>query len=206
MKSWQPPALILAVIGFAVAGFALGGPGTGISILGLSLVGLVVALIILTPSEPIGRSPHPESARRILVVALVPVEEPATIERIADQVDLGGLREEAEIRVLAPARTSFLERWANDLKRARERAARDLVISVASMELAGLTAGARIGDEDLARAVEDELAEFDATEVYLVGTQAQVAEEGLAGLRDRLRPELILVPVPRLAGRTESLE
>lgn len=195
MKPWQPPVLVLVVVLAAVAGFWLGGPGTGISILGLSMVTLVVALILLSPSEPIGRSPHPESARRILIVALVPVDEPPIIERIAREVDLGGLREEAEIRLLAPARTTFLERWATDLKRARERAARDLVISVASMELAGLTAGATVGDEDLTRAIEDELAGFDATEVYLVGPGDLVGAETLEALRSRLRPGLGLIEV-----------
>lgn len=200
MKPWQPPVLILGVIAAAVAGFALGGPGTGISILGLSMVGLVVALILRVPSEPIGRSPHPESARRILIVALVPVEDPATIERVADHIDLGGLREEAEIRLLAPARSTFLERWATDLKRARERAARDLVISVASMELAGLSAGASTGDEDLFKAIEDELAGFDATEVCLVAARDQLGDEMVRELRDRLRPDLSVVEVPRPSG------
>lgn len=206
MKPWQPPALILGIIAAAVAGFVLGGPGTGISILGLSMVGLVVTLILRVPSEPIGRSPHPESARRILIVALVPVEEPATIEKVADRIDLGGLREEAEIRLLAPARSTFLERWATDLKRARERAARDLVISVASLELAGLPAGASTGDEDVFKAIEDELAGFDATEVCLVATGNQLGEETVAELRDRLRPALDVVYVSRPAGLGQGHE
>ncbi len=205
MKPWQPPVLILGVIAGAVAGFAIGGPGTGISILGLSMVGLVLFLILRVPSEPIGRSPHPEAARRILIVALVPVEEPATIQRVADQIDLGGLREEAEIKLLAPARSSFLERWATDLKRARERAARDLVISVASMELAGLSAGARIGDEDLTRAVEDALAGYDATEVYLVATEGQIPRKTLDELRARLRPGLGVVEVRHAPGLNAEL-
>ena len=205
MKPWQPPVVILGVIAAAVAGFALGGPGTGISILGLSMVGLVVTLILRVPSEPIGRSHHPESARRILIVALVPVEDPATIEKVADHIDLGGLREEAEIRVLAPARSTFLERWATDLERARERAARDLVISVASMELAGLSAGARVGDEDLTRAVEDALAGFDATEVYLVATKGQIPPKTLDELETRLRPGLEVVEVRPAKGRNPDL-
>lgn len=205
MKPWQPPALILGVIAAAVAGFALGGPGTGISILGLSMVGLVVTLILRVPGEPIGRSPHPEAARRILIVALVPVEEPATIEKVVDQIDLGGLREEAEIRLLAPARSTFLERWATDLRRARERAARDLVISVASMELAGLSAGARTGDEDVFKAIEDELAGFDATEVYLVAREGQIPRRTLDELQTRLQPGLGVVEVRPAPGPNADL-
>lgn len=197
VKSWQPPAIILTVVTLAVAGFALGGPGMGISILGLALVALVVLAILAAPANPIGRSPHPESARRILVVATTPIEDPAAIEKVAAEVDLGGLREEAEIRVLTLARNTFLERWATDLKRARERAARDLVISVASLELAGLSAGAGVGDEDLTQAIEDELAEFDATEVYLVAVAGDLQPDQLDDLRDRVRPPLHLITVRR---------
>lgn len=205
MKSWQPPALILAVVALAAAGFALGGPGTGISILGLSLVGLVVALILRSPPNPIGRTPHPESARRILIVAITPIEHPKAIEEVARQVDLGGLREEAEIRVLALARSTFLERWATDLSRARERAQRDLVITVASLELAGLTAGAGVGDEDLAKAVEDELATFDATEIYLVAGAGDLEEKPLSRLGMRVQPPVRMITLPRYPGAESGL-
>lgn len=197
VKSWQPPAIIFVVLALAVGGFALGGPGTGISILGLSLVGLVVLAILAAPDNPIGRSPHPESARRILIVATVPIEDPATIEKVAAEVDLGGLRDEAEIRVLTLAHNTFLERWATDLKRARERAARDLVISVASLELAGLPAGARVGDEDLTLAIEDELAGFDATEVHLVTVPGELESDLLDDLHERVRPPIHLITVSR---------
>lgn len=190
----------------AIAGFALGGPGAGISMLGLSLVVLVVLAILAVPADPIGRSPHPESARRILVVATTPIEDPTAIERVADEVDLGGLREEAEIRVLTLARNTFLERWATDLKRARERAARDLVISVASLELAGLPAGAGIGDEDLTLAIEDELARFDATEVYLVSLPGSPPPELLSDLHQRIQPPLRLITVHPNSGVERGLD
>jgi len=206
MKSWQPPAIIFAVLMLAIAGFALGGPGAGISLLGLSLVVLVVLVILAVPAEPIGRSPHPESARRILVVATTPIEDPAAIERVADEVDLGGLRDEAEIRVLTLARNTFLERWATDLKRARERAARDLVISVASLELAGLPAAAGVGDEDLTLAIEDELAGFDATEVFLVAAPDDLQPDLLSDLHERIRPPLHLIEVARPALPPRGLD
>ena len=205
VKSWQPPALILVVVAIAAAGFALGGPGTGISILGLSLVVLVVTLILRTPPNPIGRNPHPESARRILIVAITPIDHPKAIEEVARQVDLGGLREEAEIRVLALARNTFLERWATDLSRARERAQRDLVISVASLELAGLTAGAGVGDEDLAKAVEDQLVTFDATEIYLVAGTGYLDEKLLSRLETRVQPPVRTIALPRYPGAESGL-
>lgn len=196
MKSWQPPLILTAVLGIAVAGFALGGPGMGISLAGLSLVGLVVVALRALPSERIGRLPHPESARRILIASTVPIEDGQTVSRIADEIRLGGAADEAEIRILTPAHPGFLARWATDLRRARERAQRDLVISVATLALSGLEAEAHVGDEDITRAIEDELADFDATEVYLVTADRGPSVERLeAGLRSNLAPGFRLIEV-----------
>ena len=79
------------------------------------------------------------------------------------------------------------------------------MISVASMELAGLSAGARVGDEDLTRAIEDALAGFDATEVHLVATKGQIPRKTLEELRTRLRPGLEVVEVWPAAGRNPDL-
>lgn len=177
-----------------MAGFALGGPGLGITMAGLSLVGLVVVALLAVPSDPIGRTPHPESARRILIASTVPIEDERTISRLADEIDLGGVLDEAEIRILTPARPGFLDRWATDLTRARARAQRDLVISVATLMLAGLPADARMGDEDIVRAIEDELAGFDATEVFLVTARPTDALASLVRELDaRLAPSLRVI-------------
>lgn len=187
MKSWHPPLILLALILPGVAGFALGGPGFGIMLAGFALVGLVVVAIRAVPSDPIGRRPHPELERRLLVVASFPIEDAPTIQRVADEVRIG-TEDAGEIRVLTPAVNTFLNRWATDLRAAEERAQRNIVISVASLTLAGLDAEARMGDEDLVQAVEDELRTYDATEVFLV-SRAGAREEGAAGsLRERLVP------------------
>jgi hypothetical protein len=191
VKSWHPPLILLAVLGAAVAGFVLGGPGLGITTAGLCLVGLVVVALLNSPTESIGRMPHPESARRILIVSTVPIEDAATVGRLADEIDLGGAAVEAEIRILTPARPGFLDRWATDLRKARERAQRDLVISVATLALSGVTADAHVGDEDVGQAIEDELSEFDATEVYLVTAETgPEADQAVLRLADRVVPPL----------------
>ena len=196
VKSWQPPVIVLAVLGSATAGFALGGPGMGISLAGLSLVGLVVLALRAVPPETAGRLPHPESARRILIVSTIPIEDGPTVSLIAEEVELGGAADEAEIRILTPARPGFLDRWATDLRRARERAQRDLVISVATLALSGLEAEAHVGDEDIAQAIEDELAGFDATEVYLVAPGRGRSVEALERrLRQTVAPRLAVIPV-----------
>ena len=187
MKSWQPPLLLVVLIVPAALGFVLAGPGLGLSIAGLSLVGLVVVAMLVIPRDPIGRTPDPELARRLLVVTTFPIEDAVSIQRVADEVRIGFDENDAEIRLLPPATNTFLRRWATDLERARDNAQRDLVASVASLPLAGVDASASVGDEDLVQAVEDELVTFDATEVFLLtrgGSGSAAAEQ----LRERLRP------------------
>ena len=187
MKSWQPPLLLVVLIVPAALGFVLAGPGLGLSIAGLSPVGLVVVALLVIPRDPIGRTPDPELARRLLVVTTFPIEDAVSIQRVADEVRIGFDENDAEIRLLTPATNTFLRRWATDLERARDNAQRDLVVSVASLTLAGVDASASVGDEDLVQAVEDELVTFDATEVFLLtrgGSGSAAAEQ----LRERLRP------------------
>jgi hypothetical protein len=190
MKSWHPPLILLALILPATAGFVVGGPGFGIMLAGFSLVGLVIVAAKVIPSDPIGRVPHPELTSRILVVTTFSIEDPHTIQRVADEVRIGKNGEGGEVRLLTPAVSSFLDRWATDLRAAQRRAQRDLVISVASLTLAGVDASAGIGDEDVVQAIEDELRSYDATEVFLVTHPDQVSDRALQALRDRLRPPL----------------
>lgn len=134
-----------------------------------------------------GRKPHPELARRLLVVTTFPVDDVASIQRVADEVRLGFDENDAEIRLLTPATNTFLRRWATDLEQARARAQRDLVVSVASLTLAGVDATARVGDEDIVQAVDDQLVTYDATEVFLL-TRNDPDSKAAEQLRDRLLP------------------
>jgi hypothetical protein len=188
VKSWHPPLILLAMILPATIGFAVGGPGFGIMLAGFALVGLVIIAAKIIPNDPIGRAPHPELEQRLLVVTTFAIEDAQTIQRVADEISLGTSEQEGEVRLLTPAVNTFLNRWATDLRAARRRAQRDLVISVASLTLAGVDAGGGIGDEDVVQAVEDELRTYDATEVFLV-TRSSDRDEKTAGvLRERLQP------------------
>ncbi len=60
-------------------------------------------------------------------------------------------------------------------------------MSVASLTLAGVDASASVGDENLVQAVDDELASYDATEVFLI-TRGDPESEAAAQLRKRLLP------------------
>jgi len=75
---------------------------------------------------------------------------------------------------------------------ARQRAQQHLVATVAALAKAGIVAEARVGDEDVVQAVEDQLQTFPATEVILIvgdGEEAEAAAAASAELESRLRPE-----------------
>jgi len=188
MKSWHPPLILLALILPATIGFAVGGPGFGIMLAGFCLVGLVVIVLRMAPADPIGMNQHPELVKRLLVVTTFPIEDPRTVEIVADEIELGAIDPDTEVRLLTPATSSFLDRWATDLRAARRRAQRDLVISVASLTLAGVDAGAQVGDENLVFAVEDQLATYQATAVILITRLNDGYEGSAADLQKRLKP------------------
>ena len=76
--------------------------------------------------------------------------------------DLGSGGDDADVLVLAPARIGFLDRWASDVEGARQAAQENLVATVAALAKAGVEAEARVGDEDVVQAVEDQLQSFPA--------------------------------------------
>ncbi len=180
---------MLAIAVPVVIGFAVGGPGLGTAATGLVGVGLVYVAVRARPRGGIGERPGVAARRRLLIVVSRPVEDATTVAAVAAEVERGA---EAEVMVLAPARIGFLDRWASDLEDARRDAQKTLVISVASLAKVGVAAEARVGDEDIVQAVEDQLGGFAATEVVLV-TASDEADPGAAAaaaeLAGRLRPE-----------------
>ena len=179
MAPWKLP-LIVAAIAIPVAlAFAVGGPGAGVAVGALAGVALVVVAVRQKPRGPIRAAEAGEGRRHVLVVVTCPVEEPAAVAAIARAGRLGeGEGRDADVLVLAPARIGFLDRWASDVESARHRAQQSLVATVAALAKAGIAAEARVGDEDVVQAVEDELQSFPATEVVLV---SEAADEDVAG-------------------------
>ncbi len=171
IRPWMLPLIVAALVVPIIAGFAFGGPP-----LGLALGAIAVAVLLLVAAaarydEPIETLPAPDRRYRVLVVAEQPVETPM-VERIAAIADEGRValdREQApQVLVVAPARSSLLDRWASDLGEAREAAAKVLAISLASLAAAGLDASGRVGDPDPVQAISDELLSYPAREVVLV--------------------------------------
>jgi len=194
MTAWKLPVIVVALVAPIVAGFYVGGPGVGVAVGALAAVALLVVAARQRPRGPIGSAPASEPGRRVLLVITRAVEEPAEVRRIAaaGRLDRDGGGEEADVLVLAPTKIGFLDRWTSDVEPARQRAQQHLVATVAALAKAGIVAEARVGDEDVVQAVEDQLQTFPATEVILIvgdGEEAEAAAAASAELESRLRPE-----------------
>jgi hypothetical protein len=87
---------------------------------------------------------------------------------------------------------------------ARHRAQQRLVMTVAALAKAGVAAEARVGDEDIVQAVEDQLQGYPATEVVLVSEDGDNANEAAGELRSRLRAEFHHVRLSRSEGERRS--
>jgi hypothetical protein len=191
MAAWKLPVIVAALVVPIVAAFALGGGGVGVAVGALTAVALVVVAARQRPRGPIGSAPA-DGARHLLLVVTSPVEEPAAVRRIAAAAGIvDGEVGEADVLVLAPAKIGFLDRWASDVEGARQAAQRNLVATVAALAKAGIGAEARVGDEDVVQAVEDQLQSFTASEVVLVSSEGDAAQTAdvVAELDARLRAD-----------------
>ena len=192
MTPWKLPLLVAAIAVPIAFAFYFAGPAFGVAVGALVAVAIVAVAVKqrpLGPIEPLADA----SGRRVLVVVGDPLEQPGAVEQVAEIVRAG---EPAEVMVLSPARIGFLDRWASDVESAREDAQRRLVISVAALAAAGIDAQARVGDEDVVQAVEDQLGSFPATTVILVsagGEEDPAAAAAADELRARLRAEFLRV-------------
>lgn len=187
MAAWKPPLIIAAVSVSIVGGFYLGGPGLGMAVGALAATAIVVMAVRNPPRRPIVPPASDDWRDHLLVVAGAPLEDSAVIEEIAcaARPPEGPA---AEVVVVAPASTRFLERWTSDVAPGRERAQRSLVLSLASLATAGVDASARVGDEDLVQTVTDQLRHYPATGVILVsGAGEAEADDAARELRERLR-------------------
>jgi hypothetical protein len=172
IRPWMLPLIVAALAIPIIAGFATAGPPLGLALGAIAVAVLLVIAAAARYDEPIETVPAPDLRYRLLVVADEPVDDPGVVEQIAAIAAAGRAvldREQApQVLVVAPARTSLLDRWASDLGEAREAAARVLAISLASLAAAGLDASGRVGDPDPVQAISDELLSFPAREVVLV--------------------------------------
>jgi hypothetical protein len=172
IRSWMLPLIVAGLALPIIAGFSFGGPPVGLALGAIAVAALLLVAARASYDEPIETIPAPDLRYRVLVVADEPVDDPAIVAQIAEIADAGRAvldrEQEPEVLVVAPARTSLLDRWASDLTEAREAAAGALAISLAALAAAGIDASGSVGDSDPVQAITDELASFPAREVLLV--------------------------------------
>jgi hypothetical protein len=196
MAPWKLPLIVAAiavpiVVAFLVGALLVGGPGVGFAAGALAAVALLVVAARQRPRGPIGSLPVPEARRHVLIVVTCPVEEPGAVRAVMREARLDGADPDADVLVLAPASIGFLDRWASDVTGARRAAQERLVATVAALAKAGVEAHARVGDEDVVQAVEDQLQSYRADEVILI-TARSVESGGEATATElgaRLRAE-----------------
>jgi hypothetical protein len=204
MAPWKLPVIVAAIAVPIVAAFGLGGGGVGVAVGALAAVAIVFVAARQRPRGPIVSAEAVDARRHVLLVVTDPVEEPEAVREIARAIQPDG-DERVDVRVLAPARIGFLDRWASDVEGARQRAQQNLVATVAALAKAGIAAEARVGDEDVVQAVEDQLQGYPATAVVLVsgGSGDSGAEDASAvELRSRLQAEFHRVVLGSAGGRS----
>jgi len=200
MTPWKLPFIVAAIAVPIVAGFMIGaGGGVGVAMGALVAVAIVVIAVRQRPMGPIDSAPADDARRHLLLVTTRAVEEPEAVAAISRAGRLDGDEDDVDVLVLAPARIRFLDRWASDLEPSRQTAQRNLVATVAALAKAGIDAEARVGDEDLVQAVEDQLQTFPATDVVVVsgGGEEEVDDVAIGELDRRLEADfhhLVLGP------------
>lgn len=177
MVAWKLPLVVFAIAVPVIAAFMLAGPGLGVAAGAMVAVAIVYAAARQAPRGTIVSTAAGDTRRHLLLVVSRPLEGEAVAD-IAARVAAAGEESVAEVLVLAPAQIGFLDRWASDLEPARRVAQRNLVLTVAALAKAGIVAEARVGDEDLVQAVEDQLRSYPATEVVLVTGEPAEDEAG----------------------------
>ena len=188
LKPWTLPLIVAALVVPIVGGFMIAGPPLGLAVGFLATASLVVISANLRPGGRIETARAADSRHRILVVISRELDDPAATARLEELTD-----DDAEVLVVAPAQAGVLDRLATDVTRARAQAQRKLVVSLASLGKANVVSTAAVGDENLVRAVEDQLRSFAANEVVLVtGTPDEdpEGERAAAELERRLAQPL----------------
>jgi hypothetical protein len=184
IRPWALPVIVGAIAVPIAAGFVLGGPALGLAVGALVGAALLIVVARMRPEERIEVARATDERRRVLVVALAPIESPDAASEVAEVARPG-----AEVVVVAPALNRPLAHWASDLDEARDAAQRRLVLSLGTLAAAHVEARGAVGDTDAVQAVEDTLREFPADEAVLVADPVEEKGPGartLATLRSRL--------------------
>ena len=188
IKAWMLPLVVLALVLPGSAAFILAGPGLGLAVGALAATSVLVFAATRRPDEPIEVARASDRRRRLLIVAIEPVDAPDAVEAVQAAASAGG-DGGAEVLVLAPAFNTPLSHWASDLGRSRLDAQRKLVLTLGSLAAADVEARGAVGDPDPEQAIEDTLREFAADEV-IVGIPEGESKRDIRALIAELRRRL----------------
>ena len=198
IKPWLLPLIVIALVVPGSVGFIVAGPGLGLAIGALAVGTVLVVAAVKRPDEPIEVADAGDQRRRLLLVAIEPVDQPQAVESIRAAARARA-DEEAEVLVLAPALNTPLEHWASDVGRSRLDAQRKLVLTVGALAAADVEARGSVGDPDPLQAVEDTLRQFAADEV-IVGLPEGEGGASASSLVAELRRRLDLPVYPLSEG------
>jgi hypothetical protein len=198
IPAWMLPLLVVALVVPAFLGFALAGPPAGIATGAVTVAALLTVAARARYDTPIEVASAPDRRYRVLIVSSEPIDSPDLVERIEEITAEGaaavGADPPPEVLVLAPATSSRLDRWADDLEAARRSAHEVLGVSLGAFAAAGIDAAGRVGDGSPIQAVEDTLHSFSAAELIVIRRPPIGADE-IEELRRRLdRPVRELDP------------
>jgi hypothetical protein len=195
LAAWKLPPVVAGIALPIIAGFYIGGPGLGMAVGALAAATIIVLAVRKPPLQAIVPLRAGDLRAHVLVVLGGPLDAAVLAAHLGQAA---GGQASPEVLLVAPCRQSFLDRWTSDVGPGRYRAQRGLVHAVATLAAAGIETSARVGDENLVQAVEDELRSFPATEVVLVGDGGEEAQAAARALNDRLQ-----VPLRRLSGEAK---
>jgi hypothetical protein len=196
IKAWMLPLIVIALVVPGSVGFIVAGPGLGLAIGGLAVAIILVVAAAKKPDEQIEVADAADHRRRLLLVAIEPVDQPAAVESVREEARARA-DEDAEVLVLAPALNSPLSHWASDVGRSRLDAQRKLVLTVGALAAAEVEARGSVGDPDPLQAVEDTLRDFAADEVIVGLPEGEAEGEAWALVVElRRRLDLPVYPLP----------
>jgi hypothetical protein len=203
IKPWMLPVIVVGLVVPGTAGFIVAGPGVGLAVGALAALAVIAVAVAKKPDQPIEVAGSTDAQRRLLLVALEPVDRPAAVEgvREAAQAGSGGA---PEVLVVAPALNSPLATLASDVGRSRLDAQRTLVLTVGALAAASVEARGAVGDPDPLQAVEDTLRDFAADEVMVAlpkGEHEAAARSLATELRRRLDLPVESLPAGAPVGR-----
>jgi hypothetical protein len=193
-KPWMLPLIVLALIAPTFAGFAIGGTALGTALGAATLAAVVVIAARSRPREAIEFTR--DGGEPLIAVALAPIDDARTANRIATLAEVDGEREGYSVLVLAPSQSTRTQRWFSDEGPGRVAAQERLAVSLATLAAGGCHAEGRVVSQDPAQALEDAAAEYGASRIAFV-VSGDESDALIAELTDRLDR-----PVHRIEAET----